>query len=319
MRTNRRLSAWIVTCAAALVCVLALRAQEPPRNSRFYVTSAASSLVTEGLALGAPTGAEAADFQEVPAPGVRFVPTVARATNVPWIDSNGWRYQRGLRKANYATLPAGSAALAAAEAFAFNVDAILNPDPADIEELRDMLRFLKAQDRPPLPASANIAVVDGPSPLMGEVLNMLTRRNLLYRVVPAPDPTLDLTVELGTSDFPAEAAANPHEFAARVRTKLGDDKRLVRLYGTSTVIARLTADGGRARLYLLQYSRGRRQRTGNPQGLQVRLLGGYKPRIAVHGAGPGATVTDLRYPDGATEFWVPDFAVCAIIDLDAMN
>lgn len=317
MRANRRTSAWMLGWAVALSWVLAPGAQQPQGHTRFYVTGAGSSLVEKGLAKAAPAGAAAAGFQELPAPGVRLVPTAARATNVPWIDSNGWRYQRGLRRANYSTLPAGSAALAAAEAFAFNAEAILNADPADIDELRDMLRMLKAHDGPALPALANIGVVDDPSPLMGEVLNMLTRRNLLYRVVHSPDPSLDLTVRLGTGDFPTEAAVNPHEFAARVRNKLGDEKRLVRLYGTSTVIARLTAGGGRARLVLLQYSRGRRQPSTNAQALQVRLLGNYTPAaFAAHGAQPGAALSDLRHPPGATEFWVPDFRTCAIIDLD---
>ena len=150
-----------------------------------------------------------------------------------------------MRKVSYANVPAGSAPLAAAEAFVFNVDAIINPDPKDLEDLGKMLRFLKANEQAPLPDMVNIGVVDSPSPLLNEVLNLLTRRNLLYKVVPAPDRTLDLNVQLGTPDFPAEAAANPYEFAARVRAKLGDDKRLVRLYGTSTVIARLTGDKSR--------------------------------------------------------------------------
>src|SRR2546421_424665 len=81
---------------------------------------------------------------------------------------------------------------AAAEAFTFNVDAILDPDPADLPELARFLQFLKSQNREPMPAMANIGVVDDKSPAMGEVLNMLTRRNLLYRVVPAPDRKLDL-------------------------------------------------------------------------------------------------------------------------------
>lgn len=318
MRTNQRALSWMLGCAAALCSLLSPAAQQPDNKTRFFVTDPDSPLVAEGLAKPAPTDAAAAGFQELPAPGVRFVPTVARATNVPWIDSNGWRYQRGLRKAHYSTLPAGSAVLAAAEAFAFDGEAILNPDPADIEELRDMLRFLKAHDRPSLPALANIGVVEDPSPLMGEVLNMLTRRNLLYRVVPSPDPSLDLTVRLGSSEFPTEAAVNPHEFAARVRSKLGDEKRLVRLYGTSTVIARLTAGGGRARLFLLQYSRPRRQTGPNPQAWRVRLLGNYTPAVfAAYGAQPDAALTDLRHPPGATEFWVPDFQTCAIIDLAA--
>ena len=134
---------------------------------------------------GAP--ADAAAFQEVPSPGVRFLPNVARATNVPWIDSNGWRFARGMRKAHYAKVPAGSAPLAAAEAFVFNVEAIIDPDPKDVDELGKMLRFLKASEQAPLPDLVNIGVVDNKSPQMGEVLNLLTRRNLLYKVVPAPD------------------------------------------------------------------------------------------------------------------------------------
>jgi hypothetical protein len=221
--------------------VLAVAVEQSAAPSKLYLTAAASSLVEQGLAAAAPAGPDAASYQEIPSPGVRYLPNVARATNVPWIDSNGWRFARGLRKVSYAKVPAGSASLAAAEAFVFNVDAIINPDPKDLEDLGKMLRFLKANEQAPLPDMVNIGVVDSPSPLLNEVLNLLTPRNLLYKVVPAPDPTVDLNVQLGTPDFPTEAAANPYEFAARVRAKLGDDKRLVRLYGTSTVIARLTA------------------------------------------------------------------------------
>ncbi len=310
---------------AALVCgARAGRSQtpEPQRVERrrpVYVTSVAASLVGQGLAAPAPTGAEAAAFEEVPHPRVRSVPTVARATNVPWIDSNGWRFQRGIRQANYAKLPAGFAALAAAEAFTFNVDAILDPDPADLEELGKMLQFLKATDQPPLPAMANIGVVDDRSSVMGEVLNMLTRRNLLYRVVSTPDPALSFTVQLGTPDFPSDSAKNPVEFAARVRAKLGDDNRLVRLYGTSTVIARLTGDGKRARLYLLAFDRSRRRQADDPQAIRVRVLGRYRPaKLAAYGAAPDASLTDLRHIENTTEFWVPGFNAIAIVDLDAL-
>lgn len=307
-----------LTCVLVMAWALGPSAQQPPARRQFSVTAAASALVDEGLAGAAPAGRQAAQYEVVPAPGVRYVPTVARATNVPWIDTNWWRFQRGLRKATYAKLPPGSAALAAAEAFALDVDAILDPDPADLDDLRGMLRFLAAHQRPPLPPRANIGVVGSSSPDMDEVLNMLTRRNLLYRVVRTPDPSLDLTVRLGSKEFPRDAAANPYEFAGLVRTRLGDDKRLVRLYGTSTVLAHLTAGEGRARLFLLQFTRGRRPAvTPNPQALQVRLLGNYRPAgFAGYGAAPDATLSDVRHPDGATEFSVPDFAVFAIIDLE---
>ena len=308
-----------VACVAALVCG-APSVSSQSRN-RIYVTSVASSLVEQGLAAPAPTGAEAAAFSEVPHAGVRSVPTVARATDVPWIDSNGWRFERGIQKANYSKLPAGSAPLAAAEAFTFNVEAILNPDPADLEDLGRILRFLEANDQPRLPALTDIGVVDDGSGVMGEVLNMLTRRNLLYRVVSASEGAFGVTVQLGTPDFPREAAKNPVEFVARVRAKLGDDNRLVRLYGTSTVIARLTGDGKRTRLYLLAFERNRRQQQGsNPQAIRVRLHGRYQPsKFAAYGAPPEAALSDLRHIGNTTEFWVPGFTTVAIIDLDAVS
>jgi hypothetical protein len=312
-----------LTLPALVACVAALTATArtaAPANSRFYVTGTASSLVDAGLAAALPAASELAAFEEVPDPGVRFRPSVARATNVPWIDSNGWRFKRGIQRAYYSRLPAGSAALAAAEAFTYNVDAILNPDPADVAELGRMLRFLKNNEQPPLPALVNIGVVDDKSPIMGEVLNMLARRNLLYRVVTSPDPTLNLNVQLGTPDFPAESAINPSDFAARVRGKLGDDRRLVRLYGTSTVIAHLTGDGKRARLCLLAFSGSRRQQAGGDQAVRIRLLGRYQPaRFAGYGSAENAGLTDLRHPENTTEFWVPEFHTLAIIDLQRVE
>jgi hypothetical protein len=242
---------------------------------------------------------------------------VAQATTAPWIESNAWRFQRGLKKVNYEKLPAGSAPLAVAEAFTFGADAILNPDPADMQPLSSMLRFLKSIEQPQMPVMANIGVVDDKSPAMDEVLNMLTRRNLLYRVVPAPDRKLDLTVQLGTKDFPRESAQNPSDFAARVRAKLDDDRRLVRLYGTSTMIAHLTGDDARARLHLLSYTAGGR---GGGQSIRVRVLGRYRPvKFAGFGTTQDAVLTDIENPGKATEFSVPAFSTFAVIDLEAIK
>lgn len=300
--------------AAAFLCgVLSVAADSASNRSIFSVTPIAAALVEKGVAAAAPSNP--AGFQEFPAPGIQFQPNQAQATPAPWIDSNAWRYQRGIRQANYSKLRAGSSALAAAEAFAFHADAILNPDPADLEELGRMLAFLKAQEQPALPAKANLGVVDDGSETMAEVLNMLTRRNLLYRVVTKPDAKLDLTVRLGTPDFPKESGDDPSDFATRVRAKLGDDKRLVRLYGTNTAIVHFSGDDKRARLVLLSYSRNRVQ-----QGLRVRVLGRYKPvKLAAFGAASGAQLTDQENPGNATEFSVPQFSTIAIVDLDPIK
>lgn len=306
-----------MACGIALAGgVAASQTGQAGRPPRLFVTGAGSVLVGEGLALAPPDGAQAAEFREVPAPALRNAPNsgYAQATLAPWVESNGWRFQRGLDKASYATLPAGAAPLAAAEAFAFGVDAVLNPDAADVRELGNLLGFLKRQEQRPWPALANIGLIDDGSPEMGEVLNMLTRRNLLYRVVAQPDRRLDLTVQVGTSDFPKSAVANPSDFAARVRDKLGDDKRLVRLYGTNSAIARLTGDGRHLRLVLLSYSRNRVQ-----QDVRVRLLGRFRPSASAIYAGGALEpkLTDVEYPDGSTEFTLPMFNTIAIVDLDA--
>jgi hypothetical protein len=307
-------------CAIALSgLVSAVPAGAQNGRVRFYVTDIASSLVQRGLARPLPSGSDAAAFAQVPPPRIEFRPDVSQATTAPWIESNGSRFQRGIKKANYAKLPAGSAPLAAAEAFTFDVEAILDPDPADVEPLGNMLQFLKAQEQPALPVRANIGVVDDRSPEMSEILNLLTRRNLLYRVVSAPDLSLNLTLQLGTPEFPREAAADPYEFAARVRARLGDDNRLVRLYGTSTVIAHLTGDRTRSRLYLLSYGGNRRQQRGQSI-IRVRVLGRYQPiGFAAFEAEPGAKLTDIENPGNATEFSVPGFVTCATVDLRALQ
>ena len=302
--------------AAALAAALVYGSEQ---SSRFYLTSVAASLVDQGLAAPAPIGADAEAFQDVSPPGIQFKPSQGQATLAPWITSNGWRFQRGVTKANYSKLPAGSAVLAAAEAFTYGVEAILNPDPADVENLGRMLALLKTHDGPRLPVMANVAIVDDRSPDMGEVLNVLTRRNLLYRVVPAPDRSL-LNVQLGSADFPSESAKNPSDFAARVREKVGDDNRLVRVYGTNTVIVHLTGDRAQARLFVLAYGGNRRGQAQAQQNVRIRVLGRYTPSsFGAFDAPPGAKLIDVDNQGNATEFSLPAFTVCALVDLKGMK
>jgi hypothetical protein len=248
------------------------------------------------------TAADLAAHIKLLQPGVEFRPDVATATRAPWVNSNGWRLLRAAGKPVYYNAVKGKADLCAAEAFAYGAQALVSVDPADLERFASMLRFLKRMDGPLLPPRANIGFVDDGSAESGEVMNLLTRRNLLFRIVTAPDPRLDLNIG------PGPPAANPSEFVATIRQKLTDPKRLLRIYGSEVVIGRLTGDGSRARLHLLNYG-GRRV-----EGLRVRLLGVYK-NLHVSAPGGVGTIADLAVAEGATEFSLPGLDLYAIVDL----
>ena len=156
---------------------------------------------------------------------------------------------------------------------------------------------------------ANIGVVDDGSDVTGEVLNLLARRNLLFRVVKAPDPHLDLNVKIGSKEYPQEEAADPYSFAQKLRHELTDDRRLVRIYGSSVVLVRLTGEGSRARLHLLNYA-------NRPvKGLRVRVLGEYRGgELSAFGQEKPA-LADYEARAGATEFTVPLIETYAVVDL----
>src|SRR5262245_28302601 len=235
-------------------------------------------------------------------PGVDFRPDVATATRAPWVNSNGWRLLRAAGKPVYYSAVKGKVELCAAEAFAYGAQALVRVDPADLQRFASMLRFLKRMDAPLLPVRANIGFIDDGSAASGEVMNLLTRRNLLFRILTAPDPRLDLNIG------PGPPSANPSEYVATVRQKLTDPKRLLRIYGSEVVIGRLTGDGSRARLDLLNYGGSR------VEGLRVRLLGVYK-NVRVSAPGGAGTIADLAIADGATEFSLPQLETYAVVDL----
>ena len=82
---------------------------------------------------------EIAGYVRVPPPTSKMLADQASATTVPWVESNGWRFMRGLSKALYEKVPAGRGALAAAEAYAYGVDAV-------IEAAREDLPAVSAHD-----------------------------------------------------------------------------------------------------------------------------------------------------------------------------
>ena len=141
----------------------------------------------EGWSVTPVTREDLAAREALPAPGrLREQVELASATRSPWITANGWRMQRQPGGRCAYRLPAGRAALAAAEAFAYGMDAVLEIDPADLGALGGMLTFVSDLEASALPSAADFAVVDDGSPVTGEVMNLLARRNLLYEVVTAP-------------------------------------------------------------------------------------------------------------------------------------
>ena len=256
---------------------------------------------------------DAGRFTKVPAPGVRYQMDAASATNVPWVDANGWRFERDAvrngKRQYYYDVPWRRATLAAAEAHAYGVSAAIHPEPRDLADFGRMMKFLREIDRPELPALANIGIVDDGAGATGEVLNLLARRNLLFRVVPGPDAKYDLNVRIGTDEYPKTGAADPAAFAALVRRKLTDEKRLLRLFGSDVVLGRLTGDGTQARLYLINYG------GGKVEGVRVRVRGRYAHHTSAVFNAHDAALADYSAAEDATEFTIPEMEVYAVIDL----
>jgi hypothetical protein len=259
------------------------------------------------------TGAELASREALPSPGITTRPGLASPTRSPWIVANGWRFARHPDGKYVYDVPAGKAALAAAEAFAYGADAVLRIDPADVGALGRMLTFLEGLTAVDLPTVSDFAIVDDGSASTGEVMNLLARRNLLFQVVQTASPRFPVTIRIGTPEYPREEAADPSAFALKVRRQLTDEQRTVRVYGSEVVICRLTGDAGQARLHLINYG-GR-----EIEGLRIRLRGAYGDG-AVLAAGAGRLpLQELVVATGATEFSVSRMVTYAAIDLKAVR
>jgi hypothetical protein len=237
------------------------------------------------------------------APKVEYHMDVASATRVPWVDANGWRFEREPGRAFFCDAPVGSAVLAAAEAFAYGADAAIRAAPQDVAPFAQMLTFLGGIDRPRLPVRANLGVIDDGSETMAEALNLLARHNLLFHVIKTADPKYDLNIRR------VPEGANPDEFAMQVRRDLTDEKRLLRIFGSNVVLVRLTADRARARVHLLNYGK------APVKGLRVRVLGAYTHgKLFAHGL-PHTALEDYTLQDGVAEFTIPELGIYAVVDL----
>jgi hypothetical protein len=255
------------------------------------------------------TVAELERREKLLVPGIIRRGNVASPTTRPWIDANGWRFVRKPAGRFYYDLPRGKAALAAAEAFVYRADAILKIDQADLEEVGKMLLFLRGLPQDILPEIADIAVIDDGTPATGEVMNLLSRRNLLFKVVSAPSPQIPINIKLGSKEYPQSETADPSAFAQKIRRTLTDDRRTIRIYGNEVVICRVVGDSTRTRVHVLNYS-GRQI-----DSMHLRLRGNYGKAVArVFGDGE-VSPENFVVAEGATELTIPRMGSYAVIEL----
>ncbi len=259
----------------------------------------------ERVVAAAPAGA-----QRAMVPGVRPRVGVASATGLAWIDANGWRFERR-RDATFSyTLPAGKVPLAMAEAFAWDADAVMKIEPEDLPVFGKMLKLLRAASSVNLPPVADIGIVDDGTAIGGEAMNMMARMNLLFRVIPKPAGQHPVELRLGGEKG---APKNPAAYPDFARQRLGDEKRSLRIYGTSLILGRLCADASRGRVHLLNYG----QRPVDA--VRIRVRGAWqRPEIRMvnhDGDAVAAKLEDIEVVDGFTEFTIQEFAVYAIVDL----
>lgn len=245
------------------------------------------------------------------APSVLYRANVASATTAPWLVSNGWRFLRGARARFLYEAPGPQAALAAAESFCFGGNALVHTDRAGLKPFAEMAEFLRGLGESDTTPVADIGFVDDGSATAGEVMNLMVRDNLLFKLASASSPQLKLTVRLGSQELPREDAKNPSMAAHEIRAQLTDERRSLRIYGSAVVVARLTALPDGLRVHLLNYAGAERK----VDGLRVRVLGQFaKHRLAAAGS-PQAELLDYTVDPDATEFTLPELKTYAVIDL----
>lgn len=245
------------------------------------------------------------------APAVDYRANQGTATRAPWLIANPWAFLRHPQATFLYTVKGFQSALAAAEAFSYRADALIQSDAAGLKPLGQMLEFLRGIEPADLPAVADIGFVDDGSDDAGEVLNLMVRGNLLVAIVRPGDRSHKLTVQLGSKEYPREQAQNPGAMAHLVRANLTDERRSLRLYGSQVVLARVTASGSRLRLQLLNYAGAERK----VDGLRVRVLGRYPNRRIASAGSPGEQLLDYTLEKDATEFTLPELKSFAVIDL----
>jgi hypothetical protein len=242
-------------------------------------------------------------------PSVDYRANEATASRSPWITSNGWQFLRLPRARFVYDAKGNQAALAAAEAFCFGVDALIRSDEEGLKPLGRMLEFLERVDGERFPAVADIGFIDNGTSDAAEVMNLMVRDNLLFQVVAAPDPSMKLNVRLGSKEFPTADLEDPGRMSHLIRAALTDQRRSVRVYGSLVVVARVEQSAKGLRVHLLNYA------SRKVEGVRVRVLGRYSGHGVMAEGSPGIALMDYLVDEDATEFTLPELKTYAVVDL----
>jgi len=256
-------------------------------------------------------GSAPADLVPLEPSGVDYRIATAGATAAPWVNANGWRFLLNPDRAFQSDATGPALPLAMAEAFVWGGNVWFRVSDAERPVFDRTLSFFKALPKHGLAPSAQIGVWNDGTSEAGEVLKLLIRRNLMAAPATAPGNTSALMVKLDTPEFPRESAKNPAAFAAGVRSLLGDDNRLLRVYGTDVVVGRLESGNGFARVHLVNYS------NRDVQGARIRVLGHFRLESYRALDQPEVRPQDFSVSAGATEFTIPSLTRYAVIDLVA--
>jgi hypothetical protein len=260
----------------------------------------------------------------------------ANRTGQPWLDNNvaQVRILQAAGRRPVLTYPwkpdtladpqagpsADDFATAVAEAGAFGADLLLDLDAALLPAWAWARRYLDYYARRDVRAApmANVGVVTRDPAAWYEVLNLMARHNVPYRIVDSVDPLraagLDLVIltEPGTDagELPAERvlragndAADPNGFALKVWNRLGRKRRLVDVWNGITVLVGLERGAGERalRLEIVNYS-------AQPLPVQVRVRGIYGRIESVTPERPRQSLP-FEHLDGYTEFVVPELRI----------
>lgn len=246
---------------------------------------------------------------KVPVPGIALRADEASASHIPWVTSNGWHFLRQPDARFYYDVPADCVTLAAAEAFSFGVDALIHTGVSGLPRFTEALKFLTSINTEFASPIADIGVIDDGSNTSREVMNLMVRDNLLFDIARTSPANYKLNIELGSATY--SALKDPEAIVHKIRADLGDDKRSVRLFGTSVVVAHLTGEREHPRLHLLNYGAPAHIEVGS---FRVRVLGRYSKALIRSVASPDEKLLDYEVDQKATEFTVPDLKTYAVVD-----